>query len=397
VVEAIRLKPDMAAAHASLGSVFEQLGDGDLAVASLREALRHDPRHPAALARLATRMKGKLADSDRDAIEGLLADRGLPPDRRWPLQFGLAQVLDARGDFARAASLSVEANALQGADFQKRGVGYNPDSHQKFVDRLIAAFTPELFARAKGLGSDSERPVFIVGLPRSGTSLTEQVLASHPRVFGAGETWLVRETWDAIPAATGRTDAPLNCVEHLESATVQRLAQRHLDALAALDRSADRVVDKMPDNALYLGLIALLFPRARLIHCRRDVRDVALSCWMTGLGQVRWVCDPDHIAARIDASQRLMDHWKRVLPVPVFDVDYEVMVTDLEAVARDLVAWCGLSWEPACLEFHKTRRPVRTASAAQVRQPVYDHSVGRWKNYEHLLPRLFTKISGLMN
>ena len=288
MLAAIRLKPDLAAAHASLAGVLEQLGDIDHAVASLQEALRHDPRHAGALARLATRMRGKLPDCYRSAIEGLLADPALLPERRWPLQFGLAHVLDDRGDFDRAAGLTIDANSLQSSDFRKRGLGYDPETHEKFVDQLIAAFTPELFARVGGFGSDSERPVFIVGLPRSGTSLTEQVLASHPRVFGAGETRLVRATWDALPEATGRSETPAGLSETPRRQAVQRLAGRHLHALEALDGSAGRVVDKMPENTLYLGLIAMLFPRAKLIHCRRDVRDVALSCWMTELAQVRW-------------------------------------------------------------------------------------------------------------
>ena len=148
----------------------------------------------------------------------------------------------------------------------------------------------------------------------------------------------------------------------------------------------------MPDNTIYLGLIATLFPRAKLILCRRDVRDVALSCWMTNFRDVRWACDPDQIAARIEEHERLMEHWRRVLPVPMLEVDYEAMVTDIEKWARAIVAWCGLEWEPACLEFHKTRRPVRTSSVAQVRQPVYTSSVGRWKNYEQSLQSLFAKL-----
>ena len=148
----------------------------------------------------------------------------------------------------------------------------------------------------------------------------------------------------------------------------------------------------MPENTLYLGFIALLFPHARIIYCERDVCDVALSCWMTELAHVRWACDPGHIATRINATRRLMSHWNRVLPVPIFRVDYQAMVTDIERVSRELVAWCGLEWSPACLDFHKTRRPVRTASAVQVRQPVYASSIGRWQNYEHLLAPLFTAL-----
>ena len=148
----------------------------------------------------------------------------------------------------------------------------------------------------------------------------------------------------------------------------------------------------MPENTLYLGLIAAMFPRAKLIHCRRDPRDVALSCWMTHFAEMRWACDLDHIASRIIENHRVMDHWRRVLPVPIFELDYEAMVADLEGVSRQLVAWCGLDWDPACLDFHKTRRPVRTTSVAQVRQPLYTTSVGRWRSYQGPLAALFAEL-----
>ena len=326
-------------------------------------------------------------------IEELLNDPSLPPDRRRPLLFGLAHVLDGRGEFERAADLFAEANASQLADFRASGKGYDPAAHRRFVDRLIAKFTPEFFERVRGAGSDTERPVFIVGMPRSGTSLVEQILASHPRVFGAGELRLVRETFEALPAETDHPMlAPLDCVDHVDRDSLRNLAHRHLDALASRNTTADRIIDKMPENTLYLGLIVAMFPRARLIHCRRDSRDVALSCWMTHFAEMRWACDLDHIASRIVENDRAMDHWRRVPPVPIFELEYEAMVADLEDAARQLVAWCGLEWEPACLDFHKARRHVRTTSVAQVRGPIYNSSVGRWRNYERPLAPLFAKL-----
>ncbi len=148
----------------------------------------------------------------------------------------------------------------------------------------------------------------------------------------------------------------------------------------------------MPENYLYLGLIAALFPRAKLIHCRRDLRDVAVSCWMTNFRHLRWAADPEQIVLRFHEYGRLMAHWKNVLPVPVLEVDYEDTVADLEGVARRLVAWVGLEWEPACLAFHETRRPVRTASVMQVRQPLYTRSVARWKHYEEDLGAVFERL-----
>ncbi len=154
----------------------------------------------------------------------------------------------------------------------------------------------------------------------------------------------------------------------------------------------DRVVDKMPDNYMYVGLMSVVFPNATFIHCRRDLRDIAVSCWMTDFRSIRWANDPEHIASRFQQYRRLMDHWQAVLPAPIQHVDYEETVTDLESVARRLIAACGLEWEPACLEFHRNERPIRTASVTQVRQPVYQRSVARWKNYESTLGEMFAAL-----
>ena len=269
---------------------------------------------------------------------------------------------------------------------------YDSDAHRNFVDRLIAVFTADFFARHRGAGLDTERPVFVVGMPRSGTTLVEQILASHPQVFGAGELQLVQNSFDLLPEMTGRTEPPVDCLKYLDRTFIQRIASRHLDALAALNDSADRIVDKLPENTLFLGLITVLFPQAKVIHCRRDLRDVALSCWMTQFANLRWASDPIHIEARIHDYLRLMQHWRWVMPVRMLDVDYEAMVADPERSSRELVAWCGLEWDPACLEFYKTRRRVQTTSIAQVRQPMYRTSVGRWKNYAQRLAAMFSKL-----
>ena len=231
--------------------------------------------------------------------------------------------------------------------------------------------------------------MFIVGLPRSGTTLIEQILASHSQVFGGGEIKLAHDTMAALG---GQGADPIEGLRQLDRQTAHRLASRHLERLRAFSPAALRIVDKMPDNYLLLGLLASLFPRAKFIHCRRDLRDVAVSCWMAHFQEIRWANDQQHIVSRFHAYQRIMAHWRKVLPVPLLEVDYEETVADLEGVARKLVAWCGLAWEPKCLEFHQTKRPVRTASAVQVRQPVLRTSVGRWKHYEQALAPLFARL-----
>jgi tetratricopeptide (TPR) repeat protein len=389
--DALRLKPDLAAARCNLGTVREEMGDFSGAEQCFRDARQHDPRLPGALAQLATMLRKKLPDTDLEAIRRLLDDPYLSDGQRGCLHYGLAQALDARGDYPAAAEHLTKANGIAVAEWSKRGQSYDPAAHTRFVDQLIATFTPSLFERAQGMGSASRRPIFVVGLPRSGTTLTEQILASHSQVFGAGELPLAREAFDMLAEGKG-SDAAFAALGRLDGALIRRSAERHLERLEALNAVKPHVVDKMPDNYLYLGLLAVLFPNARFIHCRRDLRDIAVSCWMTNFRHIRWSSDPEHITTRFGEYRRIMEHWRKVLPVEVLEVDYEETVAGLERVARRLVAFCGLEWEPACLTFHEGKQPVRTASVAQVRQPIYTRSVARWKHYEPALGALFERL-----
>ncbi len=396
---ALELKPSYAEAHNNLGSSLAEKGDLRGAEDCFRAALRLNSRLAYAHGQLARLLGGTLPEKDLIAQRRLLqqcsasgGQGGLAGAQRSFLHFGLAYVLDARDEYAEAAEHLDRGNAIQRSEWRRHGHEYDPQEHEFLVTRTIAVCTPDFFARVRGFGLEAEVPVFVVGLPRSGTTLVEQILASHSEVAGAGEITLVGDTL----AALAEPDADfIERLGRLDRPTAQRLASRHLERLCATSRAALRVVDKTPENYLYLGLLASLFPRAKLIHCRRDLRDVAVSCWMTSFGSFRrWASDQQHIASRFHQYQRMMEHWRKFLPVPLLEVDYEETVADLEGVARKLVAWCGLAWEPSCLEFHKAKRPVSTASAVQVRQPVYTTSVGRWKHYEQSLATLLSAIPG---
>jgi tetratricopeptide (TPR) repeat protein len=387
--QALHCNPDLPAAHAALGQVREELGDMVAAESCWRTALRHDPRHTAAHAQLATMLRHTLPDEDLAALCQLRSDPDLSDARRSALQFGLAQVYDARGAYTEAAELLQQANVLAGAVARKRGQDYDAVAHARFVDRMMAISTSAFFERVSGFGLDSERPIFIIGLPRSGTTLTEQILASHSQILGAGELRLARDEFEGLAS---RDNPAVDALAGLDQATARRLGERHLGRLQELNGDRLRVVDKMPDNYLYLSLLTVLFPRAKFIHCRRDLRDNAVSCWMTNFRAIRWANDPEHIVSRLHEYQRLMQHWREVLPVQLLDVDYEETVADVEKTARRLVQWCGLEWEPACLQFHTGTRPVRTASVAQVRQPIYRRSVARWMHYEESLGALLARL-----
>ena len=387
---AIELKPDYAEPHNNLGVAFKEQGKLDEAVACcLRAALRHNPQSAFAHCKLAELLGGKLPENDLAAQRRLLEETELTDAQRLLLHFGLAQVLDARGEYAEAAEHLARGNAMQLSECRRLGKEYDLEEHESFITQMIEVCTPDFFERVRGFGLESELPVFVVGLPRSGTTLIEQILASHSHVFGAGEIALVHDT---VAALGGQSADYIGGLRHLDRETAHRLASQHLERLRALDLTALRIVDKMPENYLSLGLLASLFPQAKLIHCRRDLRDVAVSCWMTRFQKVRWANDQQHIASRFHQYQRLMEHWRKVLPVPLLEVDYEETVADLGGVARRLVAGCGLAWEPACLEFYQAKRPVRTASTVQVRQPIFRTSVGRWKHYEHALASLFARL-----
>jgi tetratricopeptide (TPR) repeat protein len=391
--EALRLNPDCTVARGGLAYVLEGQGRIDEALAEHREALRRDPGDSLALAGL-----GQLAQAGRYCFDDeevrrlrALAERPQTPlDDRIRLQFTLARALDQAGADDEAFAHYRQGNELRRELERRRGVVFDPDAHRRFIDRLIGVCSPDYLARVHSFGLGDELPVFIVGMPRSGTTLAEQILASHPRVHGAGELPDLIRLAAALPRRLGGAEEYPECLARLDSATTRTLAAEHLQRLRGLGGDADRVVDKMPYNYLHLGLIGALFPRARIVHCRRDPVDTCLSCYFQNFGDaLPFTRDLRHLGLYYREYERLMAHWAGASPVPLFELRYEELTAHQEAVSRALVAFCGLEWDERCLRFHEARTVVRTASVAQVRQPMYRRSVGRWRRYRgHLQPLL---------
>jgi tetratricopeptide (TPR) repeat protein len=384
--EAQRLDPENRKARIGEASVYERQGDIERATSLIQPMLDTPPVD--ADAALAFAAMCRPLDRCPEAV-ALLQDvlrrdgESLDVHDRVLLHFALGTLLDASADYPEAFKHFSQANALTGRTFDTR-------AHSAYVDALIDTYSSTYLARAPRSSNPSERPVFIVGMLRSGTSLVEQILASHPGVFGAGELEEMDRIALALPEFLGTTTTYPGCVTQLNTEDCDRLAQRYLDHLTTLGpRDTPRVTDKMPGNFLHLGLIAQLLPRARVIQCLRDPLDTCLSCFFHHFGYgLSYTNSLDHLAAFYLDYRRLMAHWKQVLDIPIFEVRYEELVNDQERVTRALLDFCGLEWDDRCLDFHRTRRAVFTASYDQVRQPLYDRSVGRWRHYAEYLDAL---------
>jgi tetratricopeptide (TPR) repeat protein len=320
--------------------------------------------------------------------ERVLTAGGYTRNNEQLLHFELGAIYDRLADYDKAFEHYSRGNALA-------EVSLDPGPFAAEVDMLITAYSVEPLRRMPSATRASERPVFVVGMPRSGTSLVEQILASHPLVHGAGELLEILKIVDSMPSRLDAHKTYPKCVEALTQEFVDDAALTYLRYLEGLNSVAQRVVDKLPHNFLHLGLIQLLFPHAHVIHCIRDSLDTCLSCYFQNFGSRQpYSYDLAYLGRYYREYRRLMDHWKKTLSLPILDIQYEELISDQEAVSRKLVAFCGLDWDDRCLRFHETKRTVSTASYDQVRRPLYKSSVHRWKNYEKYLGPLKRALTG---
>ncbi len=387
---ALSVEPNSAVVHDKLAEVFVAQGLPAEGVASCLHALRLDPNLAQAyfrLGELAAQGHYEFTPQQIAQIEKLLASGVLASEDAAGLCFTLAMLLDRQGYYDDAFQQYHRGNELKRAWFRGNRRAFDAEYHRAYVDRLIATFDRDYFDRILSFGHDTETPVFVVGIPRSGTTLVQQILCSHPEVVGAGELRDLELILDKPGEVAGSRASYPSYMSSVSRDTAYALGERYLERLSQLGGEALRVVDKMPHNYLHLGALAALFPRARVVHCRRDAMDACLSCYCQNFRWLNYTCSLEHLGLHYRQYERLMAHWRGVLPLRVHDVSYEELATNPEATIRQLVAFCGLEWHPQCLVFHENRNAVRTASKLQVRRPVYTSSIGRWKRYElHLGP-----------
>jgi len=384
---ALVLKPDLSDAYNNMGNVLKELGHLREAHDAFLEAVRLDPNVTGVYVNLADSKQFEPRDPHLATMEGLAAKAdGLSKTDRMQLDFALGKAYADLKDHARAFKHLLAGNAAK-----RTAIAYDEDAAFALFDRIAATFTHELINGKAGSGHPSPMPIFIIGMPRSGTTLVEQIIASHPAVTGAGELQTFNEVVLTVCGPNGHARPYPDFVPALDARALQRIGAAYVEDVSKLAPGRERVTDKMPSNYYFAGLIRLALPNAKIIHIVRDPVDTCVSCFskLFSAGQ-NHTYELGELGRYYKRYERLMAHWHRILPAgSIFDVRYEDVVADLETQARRIIAQCGLSWHPDCLLFHETDRPVRTASATQVRQPIYNSAVGRWRAYErHLGPLL---------
>ncbi len=377
--EALKATPGFARAQIGLAELDIGIGKLDNAVDSLRAALKTDPGNIEALCALAQARRFAEDDPDFALLKKRLGDRSLRADQSALLHHAFAKVCNDVERWDDAMSHFQEGKKLKRLEFDIA-------LHRKRYAHLRTFFPKSLFAGKSDQGNADERPVFIVGMPRTGTTLCEQILASHPQVHGLGELPDMRRVAASLGFSAGGLQSFGEKISTLSGRDIRQLADRFLDALNPSPNTALRATDKNPHNYELLGLIALLLPKARIIHCRRDPLDTCVACYMQNFNAGHgYVGDLKTLGEYYCEYHQLMQHWREVLPLPMFEVDYESLVSDMEKTSRALVSFLDLPWDDRCLRYHETERLVATPSRWQVRQTVYKSSIGRWKRYDHHL------------
>lgn len=378
--KAMELDPEGIEARAGAASIYDRLGRFDEAYQCLLPLIEKGIT-TVSVAQLFASICRHVSQCDRaiEEIENLLANQKLIPDEKRQLYFAVARLYDRQRDYERAFHCYDEANRLKFWPF-------SPEKHRKKIDSLIEVYNRNFLEEAPRFRESSEKMIFIVGMPRSGTSLVEQILDSHSQVYGAGELTFISQIMMGLQDSLGEKREYPYYMEYITAEVLEGMAKDYMGRLPEESRPFLRVTDKLPENFLHLGLIQLMFPNARIIHCRRGPLDTCLSCYCQDFsGYLNYAFNLEHLGFYYREYLRLMDHWKDVLSLPMLEVQYENMVEDTEQNIRTILEFCGLPWEEDCLSFHESARVVKTASYDQVRRPIYKGSIGRWKHYSHHL------------
>ena len=386
----LEINPEEESAWEEMVGTCQDCGLFEKAKTTIDRWLAINPQSYRAHRLLSLSGKGNGGQESREILEKAAADQALDGQERAKIHLALGKGLAESGDFESAFEHFRQGNAI--IDEQSDCA---PDTFDDYVKSCVSLFQPETIEQRRKDGSSSTRPVFIVGMPRSGTSLIEQILASHPEATGGGELMDIEAFTQEIPYLTAPPKPYPGCLEEMDENLTAWLSGEYLGRLDEIDPDAKRVTDKMPTNFMHLGLIAMLFPESRIIHCRRQPEATCLSMYTNFFsGFHPYACDFYNLGRRYRGYERLMEHWRRVLPLKIYDVNYEELIADQQGQSRRLLDFCGLDWSDDVLAFYKTERSVNTVSNWQVRQPIYKSAIDNWKNYEQYLEPLRRGLAG---
>ncbi|HIO07065.1 TPA: sulfotransferase family protein, partial [Candidatus Poribacteria bacterium] len=386
--QAIGIDAGYAEAHYSLGNLLRELGRLEPAVQAYRKALSINPNDVATHYMLAKTKKHGSYDHEICAMEALLENPSITNPQKVDLYFALGKAFEDLKMYEKAFELFSIGNKDK-----RETVEYDISQDEDFFKRLMGTFSKPLLDRYSGCGFDDDTPIFILGMPRSGTSLVEQILSSHSKVYGAGELYDLRQTILTSNPKVAHHRFP----DHLDQLNRNEFAQfgiNYVKRLREYSHDARHITDKIPANFLYIGMIKLILPNAKVIHCQRNPIDTCLSCFKNcfALGH-RFSYDLQELGRYYQLYKQLMSHWNEVLPDYIFHFQYEDLIVNQEKQTRLLLEHCGLEWEESCLSFHQTERLVKTMSSPQVRRSLYSDSVGLWKKYETQLQPLISMLT----
>ena len=374
--KAVAIKPDYADAYAHLGSVLKMKGDAEGARQAYARVLELQPDRVEVYRGMTQLRRYRCReDSDAEVMERLLRDSTLSPVKAMHLHFALGKVHDDLAEYDDAFAHFREANRLRRA-----GYHYDVNDDIATLNKARSLFTKDFFEARNGHGLSQARPIFIVGMPRSGSTLVEQILSNHPDVAAADEVpdlWCTIRSVGGFPELAERVDADLSV----------RLATEYLDRMRLYNvEGLPRTTDKELFNFIYVGVIRLLFPNAKVICCRREPMDTCFSIWMRYFPSIGYFANDQYEVGRFyRVFNAYMRHWREVLPGFVLDFEHRALIDDQEGQTRRLLEFCELDWDDACLRFHESGRVAKTASTSQVRQPLNDKGIGHWRHYERHL------------
>ena len=387
--KAIEIDPLHKDAYHGLGNVFKLQGELDNAIATFRKAIAIDPGFVEVYHALVKSKKYSEYDDDIRAMESLYATKDISEENKMVLAFSLGKVFEDLGEHEKAMEFILQATHLKRASFD-----YSISEEQDLYDNIKQVFSLEFFTCNKGSGNPDPTPIFILGMPRSGTSLVEQILASHPDVFGGGELSYISDLTGEFYIPDSSRKFPANIID-LDPKEFEDLGKKYIARIRKDSKESRYITDKMPHNFQYIGFIKAILPNARIIHLTRDPIDTCLSLFKNYfLSGHLYSYDLTELGQYYNLYLDLMEYWRNTLPGSIYDLSYERLVADQEIETRKLLEYCNLPWDEACLDFHKTRRIVNTTSNIQVRRPIYKDSVKLWKRYEKQLQPLVVAVNG---